>query len=79
MGANNKKAVRELLLILNNASEKYKIEYKVCYYYKYIPKLNDITVQRKMIKFSGTVPIKNFHPKTDQDLIEMILDELDKF
>lgn len=79
MSLNNKKSVKELLLILNLACEDNNIEYKVSYDYKYVKMHQIICVKRKMIAFSGTVPCKWFYPNTDQDLIEMILEEMELY
>lgn len=78
---NNKKSVRAILLALNNVSlqDKEKITYNVIYEYRYNSFFNDITVNRRVIVFCNTTVVTSRTCKSDLEVINYLLEELEKF
>lgn len=78
---NNKKTVRAILLALNNVSLAHpdKYSYNVLYEYRYNTFFNDVTVDRKVVCFMLRTPVQNVYCKNDLEVIEYLLQEMEKF
>ena len=75
---NQKKDVRELLLAINSASYPMGLEFKAIYEYRFKPNLMAITVDRKVIVFNGKMPIFQFRPKDDMEIILFLIEQMKK-
>jgi len=78
---NNKKTVREILRALNSTSlqHEHKYSYNVLYEYRYNPFFADVVVERKVICFMLRTPVQNVYCKNDLEVIEYLLQEMEKF
>ena len=75
---NQKKDVRELLLAINSASYPTGLEFKAIYEYRFKPNLMAIIVDRKVIVFNGKMPIFQFRPKDDMEIILFLIEQMKK-
>ena len=75
---NQKKDVRELLLAINSVSYPTGLEFKVIYEYRFKPNIMAITTDRKVIVFNGKMPIFQFKPNDDMEIILFLIEQMKK-